>query len=276
MIEQLARSSAEDLRTTTVADVEAGLADLHVRQARHRRHAACAAAGAVVLAVALGTGAGIALTRDQHRAVTPSHPGPSQTRRDAACKQPLVDCLGGRTYRFALVRPVQWALPPRFEVNSGTGATPVVVESYRQLAPTAGVTVMERVRASSPDGTAPAQVAGQPQAFVRWVASRPFLNAGRVIRTTLDGRVAWQVRVRLDQDASPGSGVCSGRYRCHLITYQPGGVPTGIWGNMAAEYTAIHLPGAGTTVVWSWAFTDNLRHLRSLDEAVQGVTWPSA
>jgi hypothetical protein len=275
MIEQLARSSAEDLRTGTVADVEAGLADLHVRQARHRRHTGFAAAAALVLAVALGAGAGIALTGDQHRGVTPSHQGPSPARQDPACRQPLVDCLGGRTYRFALVRPIEWALPPGFGVNSGTGATPVMVESYRRAAPTAGVTVMERVRASSSAGTVLAHVPGQPQAFVRWVASRPFLNAGRVTRTTLDGRPAWQVRVNLDQHAAAGSGMCSGRFRCHLITSQAGGLPTGIWGNMAAEYTAIRLPGAGTTVVWSWAFTDNLRHLGTLEEAVQGVTWPT-
>jgi hypothetical protein len=276
MIEQLARSSAQDLRTGTVADVEAGLVDLHVRQARHRRRAAFAAAAALVLAVGLGAGAGVALTRGHQRALTPSHPGPTQARQDGVCLQPLVDCVDGRTYRFALVRPVEWALPRGFGVNSGTGASAVMVESYRQVAPTAGVTVMERVHASSPDGTVPAHVPAQPRAFVRWVASRPFLDAGKVTRTTLDGRPAWQVRVTLDQDATPGSGVCSGRYRCHLITYQTGGLPTGIWGNMAAEYTAIHLPGAGTTVVWSWAFSHNTRHLGTLEEAVHGVTWPTA
>jgi|tagenome__1003787_1003787.scaffolds.fasta_scaffold20958229_3 hypothetical protein len=276
MIEQLARSSAEELRSGTVADVEAGLADLHVRQARHRRRAAFAAAAALVLAVGLGAGAGVALTRDHQRALTPSQPGPRQARQDPECRQPLVDCLGGRTYRFALVRPVEWALPPGFGANSGTGATPLMVESYRQVSPTAGVTVMERVRASSPDGTLPAQVPTRPQAFVRWVASRPYLTAGKVAQTTLDGHPAWQVRVTLDQDASPGAGLCSARYQCHLITYQTGGVPTGIWGNMAAEYTATHLPGAGTTVVWSWVFTGSTQHLGALEEAVHGVTWPTA
>ena len=37
MIEQVARASAEELRIGTTGDVEAGLADLHVRQAQHRR-----------------------------------------------------------------------------------------------------------------------------------------------------------------------------------------------------------------------------------------------
>ena len=50
MIEQIAHSSAEALRIGTTADVEAGIADLHVRQARHRRHTTLAAVAAVAKA----------------------------------------------------------------------------------------------------------------------------------------------------------------------------------------------------------------------------------
>jgi len=278
MIEQLARSSSEELRTRTTADVEAGLADLHVRLAHHRRRTGLAVAAAIVFAAGLGAGVGVLATHtDAGSPTTPSHPGPTTSGQDPVCIAPRVDCLGDRTYRFALNRPVEWTIPPGFGVNSGAGASATMVESYREAPPTAGVTVLEDVRASSPDGTQPASAVDEsPRAFVRWVAARRYLDAGEVIRTTLDGHPAWQVRVTLARGAAPGQGVCTDRYQCHAITFQPGGTSTGIWGDMAAEYTAIRLPGAGMTVVWSWMFTGSGGHLGALEEAVHGLSWPTA
>jgi hypothetical protein len=169
---------------------------------------------------------------------------------------------------------VVWALPSEFAADSGPGVEPYKVEvaTYRQGQSTSGVTVLEQVRASSPDGQRPAPgIAHDPQAFVDWVASRSFLDAGPVTRTTLDGHPAWQVRVTPAHTALRRAACDAGP--CHLITYQPDGSTTGIWGTMAAEYTALRLPGGGTTVVWSWMITPDPQDLDALNEAVQGLSW---
>ena len=285
MIEQIARSSAEELRAGTAGDVEAGLADLHVRHTRHRRHALVGAVAAVAIALGVGWSAGSMMTRAGDREDSgPVGPGPSPhppvltqgLGGGDECTAPLVTCLGDRTYRFDLDRPVVWALPPLFAANSGSGATTQSVESYRAAEPVAGVTVLEHVRASTPDGSRSARgVADDPQAFVEWVADRPFLDAGTVSRTTIDGRRAWRVRVHLAQHVGQGPGLCSVTHRCHALTRQSADVPTGIWGDMVAQYVAFRLPGAGTTVIWSWVFGGNVEHLGSLEEAVHGISFPS-
>jgi hypothetical protein len=276
MIEQLARSSAAELRNGTSADIEAGLADLHVRQAEHRRHARFAAVAAVVLAVGLGAVGGTVLA-DDNRLPTPATPLPTHPSKDPACERERTQCLGDRTYRFALASPIVWSLPSQFAADSGPGVEPYKVEvaTYRQGKSPSGVTVLERVRASSPDGRTPAPgVADDPRAFVDWVASRPYLDAGPVTPTTLDGHPAWQLRVTPAHSGSLRSSACNAG-PCHLITYQPDGSTTGIWGTMAAEYTALRLPGGGTTVVWSWRITPDPQDLDALEEAVQGLSWPA-
>jgi hypothetical protein len=273
MIEHVARSSAGELRAGTAPDVEAGLADLYLRQAHHRRRARVSTVVALALAVGLGWGAGTALTRaDTSQGPTPARPVPSRAG-DPVCDDPRVDCLGGRTYRFALTAPVQWRVPSDFEVNLGAGMGALNVEAYREGKPDAGVSVLERVRASVANGTAPARgVADSPRGFVDWVATRPFLAAGTPERTRIDGRRAWQVLVTLSRSAGPGDSRCNG-YACHAVTYQPG-QSTGIWADMAARYTAFRVPGVGTTVVWSWVFSGDTRDLAQLDAAVHGLSWP--
>jgi hypothetical protein len=273
MIEQLARSSALGLRTGTTADVQAGLADLHARHAQHRHRTRLAAVAAVVLAVSMGAGAATVLGAD-HRAATPSSPLPTPHGRDLACQVRGIQCLGDRTYRFALRKPVVWELPTGFDADSGPGVEPLRVQTYQPATPTTGITVLERVRASSPDGEGPAPgVADDPHAFVSWVASRPYLDAGPVTRTTLDGHAAWRVRVKPGQRDSLRSLACNAG-PCHLITYQPDGATTGIWGSMASQYIAFRLPGGGTTVVWSWMSTADTDDLDALEDAVKGVSWP--
>jgi hypothetical protein len=276
MIEQLARTSAAELRNGTSLDIGAGLADLHVREADHRRKARFAAGAAVVLAVGLGAVGGTVLT-DDNRPPTPATPLPTHPSKDPACERERTQCLGDRTYRYDLARPVVWSLPSEFAADSGPGVEPYKVEvaSYRQGQSPSGVTVLERVRPSSPDGQTPAAgVADDPQSFVDWVASRPYLDAGPVTRTTLDGHPAWQVRVTPAHAASVRSSACDAG-PCHLITYQPDGSTTGIWGTMTAEYIALRLPGGGTTVVWSWRITPDPQDVEALNEAVQGLSWPA-
>ena len=85
MIEQFARASAEDLRAGTTSDVEAGLADLHVRQERRQRRIRVGAVAAVVLAVGLGWTGGAALTHRDDRGGSPAHPAPSQSYSRYPC-----------------------------------------------------------------------------------------------------------------------------------------------------------------------------------------------
>ena len=54
MIEDLARTAADDLRATTTTDVDAGLLDVYAAHRSHRRHSAVAAAAAVILALSVG------------------------------------------------------------------------------------------------------------------------------------------------------------------------------------------------------------------------------
>jgi len=274
MIEQLARTSAATLRSGTSLDIAAGLADLQVREADHRRKARFAAGAAVVLAVGLGAFGGTVLARD-NPPPTPTAPAPTVQSKDLACERERTQCLGDRTYRFDLARPVVWALPSDFGADSGPGVEPLKVESFWQGASQSGVTVLEKVRASSPDGQRPAPgVADTPQAFVDWVASRPYLDAGPVTRTRIDGHPAWQVRVTPALVASPHASACDAG-PCHLITHQPDGSTTGMSDTMAADYIALRLPGGGTTVVWSWMLTPDPQQLDVLKEAVQGLTWPA-
>jgi hypothetical protein len=282
-VDRLARASADQLRAGTTGDVEAGLADLHVRQARRRRRTGVAAAAAVVLAAALGLGSGVVLTHSQadREPAPPTNPGTRTDDHlaDPVCVTPRVTCLGDRTYEYGLVRPVVWAVPPGFGGNSASGATSMLVEIFRSAGPPGGVSILERARASTPDGARPAPgVADSPRAFVDWVASRPFLRAGRVHPTTVDGRAAWSVRVTLMPNAPQGRFTCpsgtGATTPCHAIAHQADGAASGIWGDMAAEYTALRLPGGGTTVVWTWIFTGNPAHLGALEEAVHGISWP--
>jgi hypothetical protein len=276
MIDQIARTSAEQLRAETMTDVEAGLADLHVRQERQHRRGRLVAVGAVVLAVGLGWSARAALTHGDDRGARPIHPAPNHSAFEYPCDVSRVDCLGHRTYQIALERPVRWQVPTGFHLNFGNGVTPLGVESYGALGQSdAGVMVREQVRASSPTGNRAAPgVADDPQAFVDWIAGRPFLHAGRVVQTEIDGHRAWQVRVTMARGAGPGRAQCSYDSPCHAIAYVPGAVAWGMFGDEAAELTAFRLPGAGTTLVWSWTFSGSTRDLADLGGVVDGLSWP--
>ncbi len=284
MIDDLVRSAVDDLRTATNADVESGLHEVYAARRLLRRQQRWAAAAAAVLALAVGWWGGHAMAggtpTTPHPVGPPPHITPPQT-----CSGP-VRCLGSSTYRFALTRPVVWHIPHGYGVNSGTGATDWLVESYAQNIAggggpdqsdtVAGVTVMEGVRAPSADGgSARSGVADTPHAFVSWLAGQPYLDATGVRPTHVDRRPAWHVRVTLAHGVGHGPGVCDGRFACYPTTFAPDHSVTGIWGDMVADYTAFHVPGAGTTVVWSWAFSRDRAALAHNRLAVQGLSWPS-
>ncbi len=285
MIEDLARSAADDLRSATTSDVDAGLLDVYAAHRHHRRHTAGAVAAAVVVALGAGWWGGQALT-----GAAPVTPQPVEQPRgvlpSARCSGP-VHCLGLLTYRFDLTRPVQWRIPSSYDVSSGSGVTAwqAATEAQRrstgqgggpyQFDVAAGVSVLEGVHAPSDDGSSVRSgVSDSPRAFVSWLAARPYLSASSVVPTRVDGRPAWRVRVTLASGAGAGPAVCDDRFACYPATRTPDGAITGVRGDMVADYTALRVPGAGTTVVWSWAFSGDRTALARNREVVRGLSWP--
>lgn len=197
----------------------------------------------------------------------------------------MVHCLGPLLYRLDLTRPVTWHVPPGYQL-APAGASEWLVESYArrpadgggpyQYDTVAGVTVLEGVRAASADGTSVrAGVADTPRAFVSWLAAQPYLRASTVRPTHLEGHPAWHVRVSLAKGADGGAALCNESIPCYATTFTPDHRVTGIWGDMVADYTAFRMPGAGTTVVWSWAFSQDRAALVRNRVAVHGLSWPA-
>jgi hypothetical protein len=91
----------------------------------------------------------------------------------------------------------------------------------------------------------------------------------------MNGLPAWHVRVTLAGLGGNGPALCNGKVACYPTTLTPDHAMTGIWGSMIADYTAFRLPGAGTTVVWSWAFSHDRGALARNRSAVRGLTWPT-
>jgi hypothetical protein len=280
MIDDLARTAVRDLRASTTSDVEAGLLEVYAGHRRRHLQTAWTAAAAVVLALGMGWWGGHAMSGDHPATSQPTGQLPSvQTR---LCSGP-VRCLGTSTYRFALARPVTWHVPDGYDVSSGSVSEWSVETRAQSLAggggpyqyhAVAGVTVLEGVRAASADGgSTRAGVAGTPHAFVTWLAGQPYLDASSVTRTRVDGREAWHVRVTLADGAGDGPAVCDGTFACYATTLTPDHQMTGIRGDMIADYTAFHVPDAGTTVVWSWAFSRDRAALARNRIAVRGLSW---
>jgi hypothetical protein len=284
MIDELAGTAANDLRGTITSDLDAGLLELYAghRRRRHQNLAAAAAAAAVAIALGVGWWGGHAMTRETP--VGPPNPGPTQGVGTTQTCSGAVACLGPATYRFPLTRPVTWHIPGGYHVSSGHPMPWMVgAEAQRvqqgggpyQYDTLAGVTVLEGVRAASTEGrTAAAHVADTPQAFVSWLAAQHFLDASPITSTRMDGLPAWHVRVALGVGGN-GPALCNGKVACYPLTVTPDQTMNGIWGSMVADLTAFRLPGAGTTVVWSWAFSHDQGALARNRSAVRGLTWPT-
>ena len=77
------------------------------------------------------------------------------------------------TYLFDLVTPVRWRIPAGYDVDSGSGASNTLVESYRNHGDNpVGVTVVETARPPGPVGR-PAPgfgIGASPREYARWVA----------------------------------------------------------------------------------------------------------
>ena len=284
MIDELAGAAANELRETITSDLDGGLLELYAghRRRRHQNLVAAAAAAAVTIALGVGWWGGHSMTREGP--ANPPSPGPTHGVGTQSCSGPA-DCLGPATYRFALTRPVTWHIPGGYRVSS-LEPTPWMVQAEAQRGEqgggpyqydtVAGVTVLEGVRAASADGQAAAsQVADTPQALVSWLAARPYLHASPITSTRMEGLPAWHVRVALADLGGNGPAVCNDKVACYPLTVTPDRRMNGIRGSMVADFTAFRLPGAGTTVVWSWALSHDQAALVRNRSAVQGLAWPT-
>jgi hypothetical protein len=269
-VHDLARAASADLRSHTVADVDAGLDALLVAHDRRRRHSRFAI-GLVAAAAVLVAWWGVA-GLDDHR--TRSEPADHTPGGRGVCADAQVTCLGNRTYRFSLDSPIRWHIPRGFGVGSGAGVGDLLVESYwSHHGNNVGVTVMERVRTASqktstdPAPGVPATAAG----FVGWLASRPYLHATTPRPISLDGHDGWRVRVSRRGSATGGPAMCLGDTTpCRAVTSAP--IVTGMWGDLVADYVVVDLPGSGTLVAWSWATGHDTRALALNRTLIDGIT----
>jgi hypothetical protein len=279
MIDDLARTASEDLRTASITDLEAGVREVYAGHRRRRQENAWAAAAAVALALGVGWWGGHVMSGGATSDPKPVAPPGIHSQ---ACSGP-VHCLDSSTYRFDLTRPVTWHVPSGYGVGDritqwfaesnaqrqGEGGGPYQYDTV------AGVTVMEGVRAPSANGeSVRTDVADTPHGFVSWLAGQSYLNASTVGTTRVDSHPAWHVRVSLAEGAGEGPAVCDDEHACYATARTPDGYVTGVRGDMIADYTAFRVPGAGTVVVWSWAYSQDRAALARNRIAARGLSWP--
>ena len=286
------KAAVDELWARTAAHPEDGLTTLFETVSRRRRQSRLRLATATAVAV-LAAWWGFTTFGDVSATPpAPMHPSVPTRPSPGPCHTLYVTCLGDRTYRFGLYRPVDWHIPDGYGVNSGDGANIRLVESYGLGSRSgSGVTVLERARPASQSGSLAPGVPDTASGFVHWLASRPFLEATTPRQTTIDGRSAWQVRVQLKPHLGPGPQWCNTTQPCYPITHQEfvtdqgstglQSAITGIWGDMTADYTAFDLSGGpttqqkGPTVVWSWAFGHDTAALDRNHALVDGLSWPA-
>lgn len=283
------REAVEGLWSHTVAVPEEGLAVLLDTDRRRRKQGRLTLAAAAAAVVVAGWWGVTSYGRDHAARPAPSQQPPATSTSAWPCQALYVTCLGSRTYRFDLSRPVTWTIPLGFGVDSGAGADNGMVQSYGQgRRNVSGVAVLENVGTAAPSSQkAPGAPIAAPD-LVTWLTSRPFLDATPPHRTTLDGFSAWQVRVTLSPGASPPHRTCTipppAVRACYPLTVQwpaplagsayDKPIISGVSPDMTADYTVVDLGDNTATVVLSWAprgDTAALEHDRAL---IQGIHWP--
>jgi hypothetical protein len=257
------------LRTThEQVDVDDRLDDLFVAVRRRRRATTTAA---VVAAAALAVGVGVVAGDVTTRADAPATTAPDPSDADRAvpqCDLVFISCEPDRQFTVRMSSTMRWQLPNQFDrdlhpVSAPDGARAIYVESYRRGDLTAGVSVVDSAvpaRMSDDgssrvvrDGQAPTDAHG----LAAWLAGRPYLTASAVHRSTVGGREAWAVEVRMRHPRVDGPTSCANQARCWptlLIGGSDIGSFIGSWDSMISDFTFVDIPGGRTTAVWSWTF----------------------
>jgi hypothetical protein len=277
-IDGAARRAGGDLRTAVRPDVEAALAELHAVAPRRRRAhvtvAVLAAAAACLVLVGVVARFGpVVPTTGAPVDRPPDHRTYLGWNGLPRCGSEELTCFGDRRYGLHLDAPVTWTLPRGFSAPyAGTGWADAYVETYlsdRHGQVIGGVSILEHAQGFTESGPRPGPLTAAE--LTTWIAGRPFRVAGPVRATALAGRPAWDVDVVVRPHLRPGPETCIGSVRCYplLSVHGDGPVFTGVWPGLISRFTALDLPGGGTTVVWSWSFRPHLP--AALDRLLAGL-----
>lgn len=271
-IDDLARAAASDARRTASREVDltASLARLH-RTRRRRNVSSVAGVVVAVLAVVLGGGA-LLSQRAGTTQVTP--PGASQqpSGTGSGCyDDPAITCVGSGRFRVALPVPMTVTLPVNFQQHLSLLNTSTV-EAYRSDIGSTGVTVFENAVPVRYDAswTADPAAGTSAQAMATWLSKRPFLANARVTPTTVGGRKAWRVSGDLRPDVTLPA---SKDGEPAAPTFLDGDATAAYSRTIIGEYTLLDLPGAGVTVIWSWAVDHASQVLADNQSLVDGLTF---
>ena len=149
---------------------------------------------------------------------------------------------------------MDWTLPKGFDSPHLLNLSPSGggVETFFDEG-SAGLAVLEGVLPAKNQAD-PAAVPGisTAESFAKWIARRLFLSASPVRTGHVDGNPAWIVDVEVPAGLPAGPATCAQTFPCYPVLLQ-GTWVSGAWHLVAGRYTVLDLPGAGVTVLWSWA-----------------------
>ena len=267
-IDSLGRASALAARHKATREVDPTMMLEKLHHTHRTRTVTMAAAGAAAAVV------GIVLVVHVVSSPTASQvPGAPSTSvpSDSPCG-PTVQCLGGNRYRVTdMPVPVTVDLPGNFQgAFKRLGAT--TLEDYRSDVGDSGVTVFENaVPVKNDAGWTRDPAAGTTaQSMATWLSQRPFLVHATMTQTTVGGRTAWLVTGDL-KNGAPLLTVKDGNAAAPTFAAQP--ATAGYSPTLTGEYTLVDVPGAGVTVIWSWASPQTKGNLTESRTYVQGLSF---
>ncbi len=266
-IDDRARAAGARLRSEASlgADLDTSFQALLDTVHRRQRTRLIAVAAAVSLIVG-GLTFGLTSMWRATEAGPADHSKPAVSSSAISCGLAYFTCTGQRiTVNMAV--PFSWSPSSHFDpylhyVPDRTDTRLLLVQSDRSDSGVrGGVTVLEDVeplkytRLTVEDTTA----GKGANALAAWLSRRPYLDTSPPRQTSVDGLHAWTVQARLKRARQQGPSTCNYGFVCAaLFAARDGeGAFLGIWNDLVGNYTFVDVPGAGTTVIWSWTFGDS-------------------
>ena len=244
------RAATTDLRRATTQRVDPMIMlnelERNSRAKTRKNVIAAVAAAAALIAGGLFVARAVGGTTEQR----PAGGQPSTHASPSCAGGPTVTCVGANRYRVALTVPVTVTVPANFQPGLQVfNAT--TIEDYQtgDIANT-GVTVQEDAVPTRNDASETRDPAAGTTALsmASWLAHRPFAVPTTVVRTTVQGRPAYQVDIVLKKGA-PLLGMHNTDPAAPTF-----GTGMAAWSTLKARYTLMDVPGAGVAVIWSWTF----------------------
>jgi hypothetical protein len=196
---------------------------------------------------------------------------------DSPCNNFTIFCVGPDRFRIAMPVPATVTLPDNFGDISRMDES--AFEAYRSDVNSAGVSVLENAVPVRNDASWTRDPAAGTTAveMANWLAARPFLTGAKVTATTVDGRPAWRVVAALKPGAPlRADKLTEGRVAPTFIdvhTTAVGGTTMGYNRTLLGEYTLLDIPGAGVTVLWSWALDLPRTQLAGNQRLIDSLQW---